>query len=171
MGSHVSGESAAIMDALRRLVRFLRLGTRAAEARTGISSAQLFVLQRLESAPALSIAELAERTLTDPSSVSTVVAKLVARGMVSRRTSPEDRRRASIALTARGRQVLSRAPELAQVRLLEALESMPEAERSALGRTLVAWVHGAGADELEPRMLFEDEPAPRRARPRTTADA
>jgi DNA-binding MarR family transcriptional regulator len=159
------------MDALRRLVRFLRLGTRAAEARTGVSSAQLFVLQRLEASPAASIAELADRTLTDPSSVSTVVAKLAARGLVSRRTSPEDRRRASIALTARGRQLLARAPELAQVRLLDALDRMPDAERAALGRTLIAWVHGAGADRLEAKMLFEDEPAISGARAKATADA
>ncbi len=171
MGSHGSRENAEIMDALRRLVRFLRLGTRAAEASTGVSSAQLFVLQRLESSPASSIAELAERTLTDASSVSTVIAKLVARGLVSRRTSPEDRRRASIALTARGRQLLTRAPELAQVRLLEALDRMPDEERAALGRTLVAWVHGAGADRLEAKMLFEDEPAARRPRAKATADA
>ncbi len=152
------------MDALRRLVRFLRLGTRAAEARTGVSSAQLFVLQRLTDAPALSIADLAARTLTDPSSVSTVVAKLAERGLVARRPSPEDRRRAMVSLTSAGRQMLTRAPELAQVRLLDALDRMPSGERDALARTLTAWVHDAGADRLEPRMLFEDEPAAPRAR-------
>lgn len=165
MGSHAStlhaeptgSDVAATMDALRRLVRFLRLGTRAAESKSGLSSAQLFVLRRLADEPASSIAELARRTLTDASSVSTVVARLVDAGLVSRTTSPDDRRRASIALTARGRKVLERAPEVAQERLFEALHRMPERDRKELARTLVAWVHAAGADELEPRMFFEDE--------------
>jgi DNA-binding MarR family transcriptional regulator len=62
------------MVSLRKIVRFLRLADRAAEAAVGLSAAQLFVLQTLASQPAASLAEVADRTLTDQSSVSTVVA-------------------------------------------------------------------------------------------------
>src|SRR2546423_5112313 len=107
MGSHASGarvdDAQHVFDSLRRLVRFLRLGAREAEEATGVSSAQLFVLHQLAGAPAASLAELAERTLTDQSSVSTVVARLVAHGLVARRKGTGDRRRVELALTARGR--------------------------------------------------------------------
>src|SRR5262245_40728501 len=48
--SHASregGDLRAILDGLRRVVQVLRESSRAAERRIGLSSAQLFVLQRL----------------------------------------------------------------------------------------------------------------------------
>ena len=55
MGAHESAESpagasgdvATVLDAIRRLVRFLRLAEREAQAVTGLSAAQLFVLYPL----------------------------------------------------------------------------------------------------------------------------
>ena len=66
----------AVMDALRRIVRALRISARAVEARLGINSAQVFVLHQLKKQDASSIDELAERTLTHQSSVSAVVGRL-----------------------------------------------------------------------------------------------
>src|SRR5580658_6655719 len=77
-----------VMDALRRVVRALRLTARDAERSAGISGAQLFVLQSLADQAAASLNELAERTLTDQSSVSVVVKRLVARRLVARKPSP-----------------------------------------------------------------------------------
>ena len=50
-----------VMDALRRIVRALRISARAAEGRLGISGAQLFVLHQLANGDASSIEELAAR--------------------------------------------------------------------------------------------------------------
>jgi len=153
-------DAALVMDAIRRLVRFLRLASRAAEAHTGVSGAQLFVVQSLAEGPVSSMADLAARTLTDPSSVSTVVARLVDRGLVARHPSREDRRRVEIALTAKGRAVVERAPELAQHRILAAIAKMPAARRRSLARTFEELVREIGAETIEPKMFFEDEPPP-----------
>src|SRR5690242_18734557 len=118
MGSHASPpaspppEATQVLEALRRIVRFLRVSSRASESKAGVSTAQLFVLSQLEASPAPSIRALAERTMTDPSSVSVVVAKLEELGLVSRGSDAKDRRRAELALTPRGRKALARAPEL-----------------------------------------------------------
>jgi DNA-binding MarR family transcriptional regulator len=61
-----------VLNALRRIVRDLRLGARDAERSAGISGAQLFVLQALADERASSLNELADRTHTDQSSVSVV---------------------------------------------------------------------------------------------------
>ncbi len=87
----------AAMNAIRRIVRVLRLSSRAAEKALGVSGAQLFVLQQLAdgaASAAPSIAQLADMTATDPSSVSVVVSRLVARGLAARRSSRADARRA-----------------------------------------------------------------------------
>jgi DNA-binding MarR family transcriptional regulator len=57
-----------VLDAVRRIVRELRLSARAAESELGLSGAQLFVLQHLAQAEHLTVSDLAERTCTDPSS-------------------------------------------------------------------------------------------------------
>src|SRR3954449_11206732 len=76
-----------VMDAIRRIVRVLRVSSRAAEKQGGLSGAQLFVLHKLADAPALSLNELADRTRTHQSSVSVVVQRLVDRELVARARS------------------------------------------------------------------------------------
>jgi DNA-binding MarR family transcriptional regulator len=87
MGSHTNSTAARprdVLDSLRRIVQVLRESSRRAERQLGISGAQLFVLEKLAEAPSQSLNELAERTHTHQSSVSTVVARLVKRGPRSR---------------------------------------------------------------------------------------
>lgn len=152
-------DATAVLTALRRIVRFLRLADRDAEATAEVSAAQLFVLHSLRGAPAASVGELAARTLTDPSSVSTVVARLVARGLVRRTPSPADRRRAELCLTAAGQRMVTRAPRAPQAQMIAAIRALPTAQRAELIRALDRLAVAIGADKVAPRMLFEDEPA------------
>lgn len=121
-----------VLDSIRAIVRTMRLSARAAEETLGVNGAQLFVLQKLGEAPADSLAELASRTHTDPSSVSVVVSRLVARGLVSREASSEDARRITIALTAAGRALLRRAPRAAQTQLADAAAQLSQRQLRAL---------------------------------------
>jgi DNA-binding MarR family transcriptional regulator len=156
---HAREDAAQVLDSLRRLIRFLRIATRRAEQRTGASAAQLFVLSQLAESEAASLAELSARTLTDASSVSTVVARLVRAGLVVRRRAAGERRRVELSLTARGRAQVARSPELAQTRILDALVSLPSARRRAVAAGLRTLITAIGADRMPPRMLFEDERA------------
>lgn len=153
-----------VLDSIRRLVRLLREGSRASQAAVGLSTAQLFVLQKLDGSHPLSLNELAARTLTHQSSVSVVVSRLVARGLVRRRPSPGDARRLELALTDRGREVLARSPGSTQDRIIAAVAALPEAEQRAFAATLERLLRAAGADDRAAPMLFTDEG--RHARPR-----
>jgi len=154
----------AALVALRRIVRYLRLADREVENVCGLSVAQLFVLYQLDDTPSLSIAELAERTLTDPSSVSTVVARLVEEKLASRAPSRTDRRRVEISLTARGKKLVLTAPRVPQVAMIESIREMSPKKRADLVRSLEGLAAAIGANAVEPRMLFEDEPAARKRR-------
>jgi DNA-binding MarR family transcriptional regulator len=156
-GNGADAESAAVLVALRRIVRYLRLADRAAEAACEISAAQLFVLRALSETPGMSLAELARTTVTDQSSVSTVVARLVARRLVQRRHSTRDRRRAELHVSATGARVLRSAPSVPQREMIAAIRAMSAARRRELVRALEGLVALIGATEVAPRMLFEDE--------------
>jgi DNA-binding MarR family transcriptional regulator len=152
-----------VLDSLRRIVRGLRLSARDAEREAGISGAQLFVLQTLSEQPASSLNDLAERTLTDQSSVSVVVKRLADRKLVTRKPSPIDARRIELSLTAAGRKLLARCPEPTQARLLGALRRLPPGELEHLTASLAALVAQMGLEEAAARMFFDEE-APTRAR-------
>lgn len=157
-------EATAVLIALRRIVRFLRLADRESEAACDVSAAQLFVLHTLVDKPADSVSELAERTLTDQSSVSTVVARLVERGLVRRTPSRTDRRRAQLRITPAGQRMVQRAPRIPQAQMIAAIRAMPAGKRAELTRALEGLAAVTGANVVAPRMLFEDEPSSSRRR-------
>jgi len=155
--------STGTLQALRRLVRALRLADRAAESRLGLSAAQLFVLERLAEGPVASMAELARRTLTDASSVSVVVQRLTERGLVVRATSQDDARRTTLRLSSAGKRLLGSAPRSPQADLLTSLQQLNAGERKELERLLERVVRAMGIDDSSPPpMLFEGEPRTRR---------
>ena len=147
----------AAMVSLRRIIRYLRITDREIETASGLSAAQLFVLATLADTPALSLGEIAKRALTDQSSVSTVVAKLTKTGLIARKASRKDRRRAELRLTAAGRRVLESSPSTPQQRLIDAMRAMPVARRAEIVRALQGLVEALGADKTAPKLIFEDE--------------
>jgi len=147
------------MNALRSIVRAIRINTRAIEVKMGISLAQLFVLQQLAERPANSLNDLAERTATHQSSVSVVVRRLVERGFVSRATSTADKRRIEIDVTPAGRSLLAGAPQTIQTQLMTAMSRLPPAEQVRLADLLEQWLREAHIDIAAPPMIGEEEEA------------
>ena len=148
-----------VMDSLRAVVRALRISTRAIEKEIGISGAQLFVLQQLAEAPARSVNELAERTSTHQSSVSTVVSRLVERGLARRAPSAEDGRRMEISISDQGRKLQQAAPRTVQMTMQEVLRRMDPAQVRARAEGLEALVREGGFAEQPVPMFFEDDGA------------
>jgi len=155
MGANTSTATRDVLDAVRRIVQTLHESSRRAERELGVSGAQLFVLQRLAESPAASLNELAERTHTHQSSVSVVVAKLVARGLVRRSKAAGDGRRLELSVTPAGRRLASRAPHAAQDRLIAAVNKLSTPRRAVLADVLTDLaqaVSGTG----RAGMFFED---------------
>lgn len=138
---------------VRRLERGLRLAARQVERVTGLSAAQLFVLEHLDGAEGLSLNELAARTFTDRSSVSAVVDRLVEAGLARRSVDPRDKRRAQVRITRRGRSVLEQAPAAPTDLLLRGLAGLSRRRLQSLGESLAALNDALGFVSAE--FLFE----------------
>jgi DNA-binding MarR family transcriptional regulator len=163
-GNRLVGDAERAMNALRRLVRALRVSTVAVHRTSGISGAQLFVLRALVERPGQSMRDLVARTLTSQSTVSEVVARLIARDLVTRRAAPHDGRRAVLNPTPAGRALVRAAPPTVQAGLIEALQRLSPGSRTALADALEQWLAIAGLTDVPPAMFFE----PRRAAGRNT---
>jgi DNA-binding MarR family transcriptional regulator len=151
-----TAELSAAVDAVRRLIRGLRLAEQRTRTTTGLSAAQLFVLGQLRDADGVSLTELAERTLTDRTSVSAVVERLERDGSVRSERDPRDRRRTLVRITAAGRRRLSAAPRAPTAQLLAALRRLEPRQRRGLTSHLVALLDAMGLAEAPATMLFEE---------------
>lgn len=154
-------EITAAMNGIRRIVRAIRLSSRALEKARGVSAAQFFVLQQLadveaHAGAAPSIAQLANLTATDPSSVSVVVSRLAARGLCERRASKSDARRAEVSITPAGHTLLEQSPQPMQTRMLKALVDMSDERRRELVAGLEEIVVALGVADHAASMFFED---------------
>lgn len=156
-GDAKRAEVASVLDSLRRIVRALQRSHREAEQRWDVSAAQLLVLQQLADGSPLSVNELAERTFTHQSTVSVVVTRLVRRRLVSRTRADDDARRTEITLTPRGRALLSRAMQLAQTRLMHAVQRLKSADLHSLDSCLDVLTHELGVADEPAGMFFEHD--------------
>ena len=143
------------LDAFRHIVQALRGG--ANPRRPKITGARLFALQQIAEHPNSSINEIAARTFTHQSSVSVVIQRLVDAGLVVK-LAAEDRRRTRLALTARGKRALARAPAPAQADLVAAVSRLPAADRRTLARLMrtLADAVTRGGQLKHPPMFFEE---------------
>ena len=149
---------ATSVDAFRRILRALRVAARDTLATTGVSAAQLFVLRELVDGEDASLSDLADRTMTDRTSVTAVVDRLVEGGLVIKRTSAEDRRRAAVRITPKGRTVLRGAPRPPTAMLVDALELLDPTDVRRLARGLRGLTDAMGISGEHADMLFEDAP-------------
>jgi DNA-binding MarR family transcriptional regulator len=151
------------LDAFRHIVQALRVG-RAGEDYGGLGSAQLFALQQIAEHPDASINDVAALTCTHQSSVSVVIQRLVRQRLVAKVASSQDRRRQRLAVTAKGRRLLGRAPVAVQEHLIAAIAALPVTDRRALARSLSAVARLVAPDGVAPHppMFFEDASGERR---------
>jgi DNA-binding MarR family transcriptional regulator len=151
-----------VVNALRRITQALRLSSSVVQDTLGITGAQLFVLQQIAARPGASLRQLAELTLTDQSSVSVVVSRLVEAGWVTRRTAAADARRTELTLTDRGHGLLRRAPELAQTRLMASLRGMPAVQLRVTATVLERAARAVSPARAPAPMFFEPPAGTRR---------
>lgn len=155
--SESSQYSAQIFDHIRRIVRALRVTSRRAEKELGLTAAQLFVLQRLKVQSSMTLKEVAEATLTDPSTVSGVVQRLVEKGYVERKQSIEDRREIRLSLSPSGAAQLRQGFLSFQEILSDAIQKMPKKRQQALAELLGEACERSGISKEPLTMFFENE--------------
>src|SRR3954462_1599022 len=93
-----SDDVTTAVDAFRRILRVLRRAARKTELTTGLSAAQTFVLNAVNSAPGCSLNDVAALTMPDRTSVAAILERLLDDRYVTRAQADDDRRRASLTI-------------------------------------------------------------------------
>jgi DNA-binding MarR family transcriptional regulator len=152
----LSDEGARALQAVRGLVGTLTQTARVIEQRTGVSNAQLFLLEQIATEPGLSVNALAARAMTHQSTASVVLSRLERRGLVQRVRSSMDARSVGLRLTAAGRRLLRRAPAPATSQIVDAIARLTPSEVRMLRQGVCALAREAGFKCERTPMLFQE---------------
>jgi MarR family transcriptional regulator, organic hydroperoxide resistance regulator len=97
------GNALDLMRLLWAVDHALQKTSRRMRATIGITGPQRFVIRLVGRFPGITLGRLAELMLVHPSTVTGIVKRLQARGILEKRSDTRDRRRAFLGLTAKGR--------------------------------------------------------------------
>ncbi|HKL69968.1 MarR family transcriptional regulator [Salibaculum sp.] len=122
--------------ALRRILRATEWYARDLAHAVGLSPAQLRVLQIVAERESATPKLLARQMGVSQATVTALVDKLVARGLVSRVPSEQDRRQTNIVATDLGRERLDDAPDALQQRYVAAFKQLQGWEQAQLVSSL-----------------------------------
>jgi len=149
-------DTAAIVQALRRVVKALHTYSQDVRHTYGLTGPQLWALKTLEAEGPLAIGALAAALAVHQSSVSLLVNRLEAHGLVRRVRRAGDHRYVHIELTRRGAALAADAPEAAQGRLLHSLQQMPARDVAAIRRAVDRLVEAMEAADVPARFFFAE---------------
>jgi len=122
--------------ALRRILRATELYARDLAQAAGMTPAQLRVLQIVDEKAGTTPKTLANQMSVSQATVTALVDKLVASGMVERVSSELDRRQINVVMTALGQSTLEHAPDALQQRYVRAFAELADWEQAQLVSSL-----------------------------------
>ncbi|TMV05669.1 MarR family transcriptional regulator [Ruegeria sediminis] len=122
--------------ALRRILRATELYGRRIKQTTGVTAAQFRALQIIAEKDDATAKEIALRMRVSQATVTSLVDKLVAEGLVLREKSEQDRRQINIHLTGKGRRTVAEAPDPLQQRFVRKFSAMEDWEQAMLVSSL-----------------------------------
>jgi MarR family transcriptional regulator for hemolysin len=131
--------------------------------RMGLTRAQWLVLSRLDRHPGISQSELAEMLEVERATAGRMIDRMERRNWLTRRPDPADRRINRLFLTAEARAVQAEMGLIAEGLLDDAMASLDEGEREALGdmmERVKAQLIGMGARRPDARAEARPAAAP-----------
>jgi len=126
----------AIFCALRRISNALMQHSREFAGRYKLSLAQVLCLRLLFSVGPLTSSELARRMYLSHGTITWMVDRLEAGGLVVRTRDDVDRRRVTVSVTERGRRTVENVPLSLQGKFSAELAALPPGRREAIAGVL-----------------------------------
>lgn len=144
---HEASEQALI--SLRRILKAVEANSRSLARDTSLTPSQLVVLKELSQRGGAQPGELARAAGLKQATISILLDKLQARGLVLRARGDADRRTVMVQITPDGRRTLAGAPDLLQAEFGSRFAHLPEWEQAYINAALVRLVSLMGAADID----------------------
>lgn len=138
-----------ILRALRRVSRAIDLHSRKLASDHHLTAPQLVCLRQVAVAGPMPAGKVASEVSLSNATVTGILTRLEGQELISREKDAVDRRRVLVSLTAKGRELVERAPFPLQERFLRELEALPAANRLIIATVLEQVVDMMAAESID----------------------
>lgn len=129
-----------VLEQFRIIFRSIKRHYQNVERRAGVTGAQLWALSQIASHPGMQVGELARALAIHQSTASNLLRSLEQHAFVRRERLARDQRTVQLVATAKGRHVLTRAPQPLIGVLQQALSELSDRNLEVLQRELAALI-------------------------------
>lgn len=147
----------AALVAMRRILRAADINSKRLSRETNLKTSQLLVVQSIEEAGEMTIGEIAAKVNLAQASVTAIVDRLQASGLLTRQRGDTDKRKVYVRLTEEGRVVLSRAPTALQERFSERFAALERWEQMQMVSVLERVAAMMDADSIDAAPMLDHE--------------
>lgn len=146
-----------VLVSLRRIIRATDLHSRRLGKETGLTTPQLMVMRTIfeRGAPAVSV--IARSVSLSQATVTTILNRLEAGGLVQRVRSSRDKRRVNVHLSEEGRRLLHEAPEPLQDSFISRFSALADWEQHLIVASLDRVAAMMDAETLDAAPLLAPE--------------
>ena len=138
-------QGASLAEAMRMATRALHLHMQAPIRKTGLTNAEYWVLHWVDQFGPMHSGILAERLNVRSPTLTSVVDKLVAEGLLKRERDAKDRRVVVLGCTPKGRKLLVGVAKKGAQLIAQASQGVPEEDRHKAATVLLAIAINLGA--------------------------
>ena len=147
-----------ILKSLRRISRAVDLHSRRLAVTCDLTGPQLVCLKQIVAASEITPTEHSNEVSLSKATVTGIVDRLLARGLLERWRNPNDRRRVCIKATDAGRELADRAPSPLQDTFARNLARRSAPDREQIAAALESVVRMMEAEELDVAPLLATGP-------------
>ncbi|MGM0562525.1 MAG: MarR family winged helix-turn-helix transcriptional regulator [Pseudomonadota bacterium] len=153
--------------AIRRIFRATELYGRELARAAGLTAVQIRVLQIVEENGHATSKEISRRMGVAQATMTSLIDRLVAKGMVERRRSEADRRQTNIFITEAGQAAVKKAPDPLQQRYVKQFAALEDWEQAMIVASLERVASMLDAEEIDASPVLDvGEFGSREAKPR-----
>jgi len=138
-----------VLKALRRIIRAVDIHSRKLNSEFNVTIPQMICLYVIARSEGITQSALAAEVDLGPSTITGVIDRLEAKGLVTRMRQSPDRRKVLLQVTERGHEVTKSAPALLQDRLAQSLRKQSELEQATIALSLERVVEMMNAEHLD----------------------
>lgn len=143
-----------VLRSLRRIIQAVDLYSRRLASQHGLTGPQIVCLRQVQRNGPMNPGYLARRVSLSPPTVSGILDRLEARGLLTRERRSQDKRQVLVRLTRQGRALLAQTPPSLQEMFTGRLNALPEQRRLAIAAALRQVVELMEAEDIDAAPLL-----------------
>lgn len=154
----MSTRSEDALISLRRIFRATEISSRNLAKASGLTTSQNILMQLLVRSRRLTPSEIAKEASFSQATVTALIDKLAARGLVSRQRDADDKRRVWVELTSEGASVVDSAPSILQDRFVSRFARLEDWEQALMISVLERTARMLDAEDIDAAPILDVGP-------------